>query len=737
MPFLSDLLDHVRGEPTAGFTNFYVSSSQPQIFIQPDTQYVRVWLRSARIADMRRWTTKFHAVVHARFSYSDRALGQQQVACVVAPDKSFETLDPKHLDRFIVVNQPLLGPVPYRGSLSMEVGLFSVAAASLSKPYLDLLADLTNNASVAFLTQAKPFIDPIRRGAEAIFSCDAAQLEIGISRADTQLQIGDIVVARVPKGTLLESNLRLDSNDYRLLNESGAPIADFPYLVLGIEATTERPDYAQIPEIQKGWESVRKAAKEGRAISEIRQHFDELRRALWLSPDLVRADKQRIIAIFTKELADAGYDLSAPAEAIALERLPIPRPLRDAETLLGLNTVRALETVAAAAPDRVPVADLQRMMRDPKFPDEELRSYFVGNPATSRPFAPSIVPDPARVAVEAPADDREAAVMMDWANELWRIRRQEMFKIRQLEGDSRPVLVAEGDSWFCFPVFLRDIIGNLFNDFNVWSVAAAGDTLQNMIIDNPEYMQALRANRDTVRAFLFSGGGNDIAGADASGRSVIEQIVKPFEKSRPAAWYIDGQAFADRLQFIEDCYRKVITTVAVEFPQLPVLCHGYDHSIPGGFPGDPRAPLWAAKDNWLGQPMRETLKIIDPTLQRDIVALMVDRLNERLKTLCGGNNPGGVFPNAFHADLRNTVASIDQWADELHPTGKGFALVSSKFESVLRTAANIQLVGAAGVKTSKAEQAADRPKTPEIWSQPEQVRLEVPLEITVELGRPR
>ena len=77
---------------------------------------------------------------------------------------------------------------------------------------------------------------------------------------------------------------------------------------------------------------------------------------------------------------------------------------------------------------------------------------------------------------------------------------------------------------------------------------------------------------------------------------------------------------------------------------------------------------------------------------------MVDRLNERLKTLCGGNNPGGAFPNAFHVDLRNTVSSIGLWADELHPTDKGFALVSAKFETVLKTAAGVASVEAAAVE---------------------------------------
>lgn len=751
MSFLSDMFDHLSREATVDLANFYIASTEPRTFVEPDTQYVRVWLRSARIVDVRRLTSKFHAVVHARFSYADRT-GEQQVACVVAPDKSFEALDPKNLDRFIVINQPLLGPVPYRGSLSMEVGLFSVAAADLAKPYLELLADLTKNASVAILGQLKPFIDPIQHGAETLFKSTASELEIGIARTDTNLQIGNIVVARVDKGAIPRDGMRLDPSDFKLLDANGAPVTNFPYLVLGIEGATERPDYAAIPDIRNGWDAVQRSAREGRPLGEVRQRLAELSRALWLSPDLVRSDKQRIVKIFTSEIADAGFNLDVPAEAVALEGLPAPRGLRDAETLLAPKAAAALEAVPAAS-GRVPFSTLQRMMRDPNIPEEELRSYFITNPATSRPFAPSVIPNPSRVEIESPADDQEAAVFTDWANELWRIRYQDLFRWRRLTGDSRAVLVAEGDSWFCFPVFLRDIVGNLFDDFNVWSVAAAGDTLQRMVIDAPEYMTALRDNRDNVRAFIFSGGGNDIVGADDSGVSAIEQIVKPFEAGRPVEWYIDGQPFADRLHFIEDCYRKVIATVAAEFPKLPVLCHGYDHSIPGGFPSDPRHPRWAENDKWLGRPMRETLKITDPALQQAIVALMVDRLNERLKTLCGGNNPGGVFRTAYHVDLRNTVSSINQWADELHPTDAGFALVSAKFETVLKNAAGLPLVahealervtpntgdvkphrGAFDVATLEAPNRADAPINQVMSDVLAHTELEVPIRITIALG---
>jgi hypothetical protein len=685
MDLFKNLLAGLKSSPALDYTHFYVDSDEEPQFVSADKQYLRIWLRAARIVDVRRWTSKFHATVHGRFSYIDRLQGQREVVSVVAPDKSFEEMDARNLDRLIVVNQPLLGPIPYRGELAMEVGLFSVAATDLAKPYLDLLVSLTNTASVAFLGQAKPFIEPIRRGAELLFADNnRSELEIGLVRADVNVRVGNIVVARVPKGTITPTDLRLDPSDYRLLGKNKQPVTTFPYVVLGIEASTERSDYANIPEIRTGWEGVRQLASEGRPIDEIRQRFDTLRRTIWLSPDLIQPDKRRIVEIFNREMSDAGYDLAPPRELAALESMPIQvRALRDVDLVLeSLRPDGALETVAA--PGRISMEQLQEMMRDPDIPDTELKKYFTANPQTSKPFAPAIIPDPARVEVAPPADGLEGAMMMSWANGLSRLRRQEKFRRRRERGDRRIVLVSEGDSWFQFPIFLEDVIDQLFGTFSIWSVDAAGDTLQNMVLDNAEYLNALREHGSQVRALLFSGGGNDIVGEDASGKSVISQIVKHFEPGRIADWYIDTEEVTAKLRFIEECYRSVITNVRAEFPTLPVLCHAYDHAIPGGGPDDARNPFWAAKDKWIGRPMREDLGITDHPLQREIVKLLIDRLNERLKSLCGGNNPNGAFRNVWHVDVRRTVGT--RWADELHPTDEGYKLVAQRFASVLRQA---------------------------------------------------
>lgn len=327
---------------------------------------------------------------------------------------------------------------------------------------------------------------------------------------------------------------------------------------------------------------------------------------------------------------------------------------------------------------RISLQELEAKFRDPDFPEEKLRAYFTADPQASRPFNPSFRPDPGLVEVP------RGAWLMNWFNVLARDRRHNRFERRIDKGEQLPVLVSEGDSWFQFPLLLKDVIDQLDHRYLIWSVDAAGDTLQNMVFESPEYMTALRSNRHRVRAFLFSGAGNDMVGEDADGVAVIEKVVKPYKPGESAAWHIDTPEFAAKLAFVEEAYRKVLATVASELPALPVICHGYDYALPGGGPDEWRHPIYAAKDGWLGRPLREK-GVRDPALQREIVREMIDALNGVLKRLCGRTYAEGEFPNAAHVDVRGLL-NPSEWADELHPTDDGFARVAEKFVQVVTNA---------------------------------------------------
>ena len=203
-------------------------------------------------------------------------------------------------------------------------------------------------------------------------------------------------------------------------------------------------------------------------------------------------------------------------------------------------------------PERISFNELEEKLRDIDIDEEDLAEYFTADPSKSKPFAPVLQPNPETVEISEVDEFRiEGAFAMDWANGIARWRRQRRFQRRISRGDERLVLVSEGDSWFQFPIFLKDVIDRLTKNFNVWSVGSAGDDLKNMVVEDPEYMEALEMHADRFHAFMFSGGGNDIVGEKSGGGSYLEQMLKPFEPGRPAEWYLQTQGFDERLAFIE------------------------------------------------------------------------------------------------------------------------------------------------------------------------------------------
>lgn len=335
-------------------------------------------------------------------------------------------------------------------------------------------------------------------------------------------------------------------------------------------------------------------------------------------------------------------------------------------------------TLEATTP-RISLEELERRIKDPAVPKEQLTPYFKATPNQSGAFAPVFAPNPNLVDTPEGEITPQGALAMGWLNTLVRWRRRSEFDTRLSSGDTRPVIVSEGDSWFLFPVELQDVTDHLFQRYNVLSLAAAGATLEEMETDQ-DYLTGLQEQRRRVKAFVFSAGGNDIIGEDSNGQPVITQIVRPFKTGLQAKDYIDHDAFRAQIKTVIKRYRNILRRASAEFPQLPLLCHGYDFPIPAQ-PNDPRSPWWAAKDEWLGAPLRDALNIRDHQLQRDIVKLMIDAFYDGLKGLCGGNNAGGEFGTALLVDNRNKVNG--HWADEIHPTSKGFADVAQNFASVL------------------------------------------------------
>lgn len=240
------------------------------------------------------------------------------------------------------------------------------------------------------------------------------------------------------------------------------------------------------------------------------------------------------------------------------------------------------------------------------------------------------------------------------------------------------LIVAEGDSWFDYPLG-TDIIDCLrkFHGYTVINRAKAGDTLENMIYGtkfNPRegYRALPRSFHDVLadlkehrpRAFLFSGGGNDIAGEEFA--QFLEHAgtgLEPFRRAH-ALHVIDV--------FFRRGLERMIEEVSAAAPGVQIFTHGYGYPVPDG----------------RGIGIAIGLSFIGPWLRPALAAKRIDHSNDGvriIRELIGMFNDLLASLQATHAnfhyiDLRGVVGEgARHWVNELHVRNSVYARIADAF----------------------------------------------------------
>lgn len=338
---------------------------------------------------------------------------------------------------------------------------------------------------------------------------------------------------------------------------------------------------------------------------------------------------------------------------------------------------------------RITYSEYLALVRDPDTSDERILELSIVRRGKTA-FAPELLPDPDKVAMSAEEQELESAMTI--GNSLARWRRGAAFLRRRRAGDRRPVLVAEGDSWFQFPILIRETVDQLSDDYNIWCISAAGDTASNMVYGRPEYVAELRRFGAEVRGFLFSAAGNDIIGEDpVTERSSLFDIVKPFNgRPNDITGHVNVSVLGERLSYLRRTYGDVIRSARQALPEgpggrpLPIFIHGYDYCFPYPWgPNDHRSPSYAARDEWLGSVFdARGIGAEHAQLRRDVIALLIDSLYDMLREFSGDSTQTGIWL----VDCRHAMPTLTDWADEIHGTSEGFGKVASRFKDTLRAA---------------------------------------------------
>lgn len=337
--------------------------------------------------------------------------------------------------------------------------------------------------------------------------------------------------------------------------------------------------------------------------------------------------------------------------------------------------------------DRISMSEFQEKMLDLEVSEEELQKYVTVLLDQTEPFAPAVAPNPETVVLRGPLGevDVQASSFLDAFLDLAEQRRRLKFEASRLKRPHLPMLFAEGDSWFQFPLVLRELIDQLSADHSIFCISRPGDTIQNMVYDNPDYLdvldQLINDRNFTLNGFLFSGAGNDVIGNGTGDTPVLEEILRPYTPGETAARHVATSRCDEVLDYIATAYRTIFQEVESRFPlashpSLRIYLHGYDYVQVRGLepPGDPHKAPWAS--DWTTGPLRAKGFPENNAFGSEVIKALIDRLNETTASVCQSEARG------VYVDLRGSVGD-ENWIDELHATSEGYARAAARFRAFL------------------------------------------------------
>jgi hypothetical protein len=248
--------------------------------------------------------------------------------------------------------------------------------------------------------------------------------------------------------------------------------------------------------------------------------------------------------------------------------------------------------------------------------------------------------------------------------------------------DGRLTLLAEGDSWFDYPIGLPDEIAptdtiaqleRALNPFHtrILNLAHHGDAMSDMMdVVKRARLEQMMA-RQEFDALLFSAGGNDIAGEKFS--NWLRTAAGPGDDPGTAA---DEHALGGILDQVMDGYAALAALRDRLSPGRPIFVHAYDFARPTGI-------RICALGPWLKPGLVQrgwmTGNSSIPNVDRGaiVVKSILLRFHARLQDFAAKHDNIVVVTT-------QGLLSPGEWVNELHPTAPGFMKVAGAFRAALK-----------------------------------------------------
>ncbi|QMU27591.1 hypothetical protein [Adhaeribacter radiodurans] len=276
------------------------------------------------------------------------------------------------------------------------------------------------------------------------------------------------------------------------------------------------------------------------------------------------------------------------------------------------------------------------------------------------------------------------------------------------------VIVAEGDSWFQFPFFIKDILDWLSKEPNyaIYSLAYGGDWFTNILYDE-KYIEELSIHRPEV--FLISGGGNDLLSFNRLAIMVKAKCTGPLRPAHEIEKMLAGENEQDKAdiltgyQYLTKDFYSFIWTIKAQYYQLfqrlrdsgkfndmKIITQGYDYAIPTyktrwkkWYALQPILNLMIGSGKWLKRPLM-IKGITDEVTSQKIIKAIIFEVNYMFADVARS------FKNVYHIDCRGTASNFNDWFDELHLHSEKFKQVAEAYKHCIENSPGNKVIKVVG-----------------------------------------
>jgi hypothetical protein len=249
-----------------------------------------------------------------------------------------------------------------------------------------------------------------------------------------------------------------------------------------------------------------------------------------------------------------------------------------------------------------------------------------------------------------------------------------------VKGKQKLRILAEGDSWFAYPIPLGKGDGVIVQlqkllGYSINNMANAGDAVSKMLglADRQEIISRLSDGSIRYDAMLFSGGGDDLVG---------DQLIT-WLKNRgpvpPPAQMLYDEAVDAGISLLEAEYKELIGIRDQYSPGTIIFVNTYDFPKVTGKGVCGYGPWLKPSLDYAYQQMG----VSSPSqAQEDLVVKeLLERFGKMLQKIA--SDPTLKF---IAVPTQGTLNPNTDWQNEIHPTQDGFIKIAKKFQTALKAA---------------------------------------------------